>query len=191
MPDLATLDQVRAWLKPGSSSLGTDDDALLQGLISAASAMVLQHIDKTTLLQTEYSEFYDTGPTNFLNLRQAPAVSVTSLVIIGGQTFTETCDPASPRPGQLLLDGQRLVLVGGRFPSGRSSVQVNYTAGYSAVPADISQVVVELVGERYKSRDRIGVRSKSLPNGESVTFDSSALSKMALQVLQPYMRVVP
>lgn len=190
MPDLTTLERVRAWLKPGSSNLGTADDALLGDLISSASAMVLGHLNRTTLGVEDYSEFYDTAAVNFVTLRQSPVVSVTSLVIIGQQTFTEPCDPASPRPGQLLVDRQRLVLVGGRFPAGRSTIQVNYSAGYATVPEDIQQIVVELVGERFKSRDRIGVRSKSLPNGESVTFDRSALSLMAIQVLQPYVRVV-
>jgi hypothetical protein len=188
---LVSLEQVRAWLKPGSGSLGTGDDALLEDLITNASAMVLGYLNLDSFEVRTVIETYDTAAVNFISLREAPVRSVTSVAVIGGETYTQPVDPASPRPGQLIVDRQRVTVVGARFPAGRSSVIVTYQAGYDDTPADVQQVVIELVGERYKSRDRIGVRSKSLPNGESVTFDRSALSLMAEQVLSPYRRVVP
>lgn len=62
---------------------------------------------------------------------------------------------------------------------------------YSYVPADIDQAVCELVGERYKAKDRIGYVSKSLGGQETVTFDVRSMGPYVRELLNPYKRVVP
>ena len=62
---------------------------------------------------------------------------------------------------------------------------------YAYVPADIEQAVIELVGERYKIKDRIGIVSKTLGGQETVVFSQKDMNDYARQILQPYMRVVP
>lgn len=62
---------------------------------------------------------------------------------------------------------------------------------YSYVPGDIEQAVWEMVGERYKYRDRIGVNSKALGGQETVSFSTSSMTLYIRELLNPYKRVVP
>lgn len=64
---------------------------------------------------------------------------------------------------------------------------------YSYVPADIQQAVYELVGEQFKYKDRIGIKSKSLGGGvsETVSYTDTDMSPYLATLLQPYKRVVP
>lgn len=62
---------------------------------------------------------------------------------------------------------------------------------YSYVPADINQAVIELCGERYKYRDRIGHSSKSLGGQETVSFQANNVPQFIIALLNKYIRVVP
>lgn len=62
---------------------------------------------------------------------------------------------------------------------------------YSYVPADIEQAVIELVAERFKAKDRIGISSKTIPNGESISYNNRMVTDPIKQLLQNYCRVVP
>jgi len=75
------------------------------------------------------------------------------------------------------------------FNDDQSSVTVKIS--YSFVPPDVEQAVWELVGERYKARDRIGVNSKALGGQETVSFDIRSMNPYIRELLNPYKRVVP
>lgn len=62
---------------------------------------------------------------------------------------------------------------------------------YSYVPADLAQAVTELVGATYQSKDRIGIRSKSLGGQETISYFQNEITPHMALLLQPYMRVVP
>lgn len=62
---------------------------------------------------------------------------------------------------------------------------------YSYVPADIEQAVIEIISERFKYKDRIGYRSKTLGGQETVTFDNRALTDTVKSYLQSYKVVIP
>lgn len=63
---------------------------------------------------------------------------------------------------------------------------------YSYVPADIEQATYQMVGEQFKYKDRIGVKSKSLSGGvgETVSFSETDMTPYLATLLQPYKRVV-
>lgn len=64
---------------------------------------------------------------------------------------------------------------------------------YAYAPWDVAQGVVEIIGEWFKRKDRIGVLSKSLSGGvgESVTFLQSDMNDSVRASLQPYRNVIP
>jgi hypothetical protein len=62
---------------------------------------------------------------------------------------------------------------------------------YSYVPADIEQVCCELVGERFKYRNRIGEVSKSLNSQETVSYSQKDMPDTLTTMLQSYQRVLP
>lgn len=62
---------------------------------------------------------------------------------------------------------------------------------YAYIPADIVQAATELVGERFKAKERIGVNSQSLAGKESITYyQRSDMSAWMKSALQPYKRVI-
>lgn len=265
---LASLSAVRSWLAPGSGTLSTDGDPQLRSLISAASATVLNFLNRDTFGPQQVSDIYDGTRMSFILLRQWPVISVQSILlspatavlpatVVAGQAPTNgfILEPPPAGNGQ-----QRLLFFGTCLPRGRAAIYATYTAGWQAVetlqvttgtlapaqawvstvslvyastgvplvlvataptvgqyavdeygtftlnagdngmlvtltygyvPADIVQATIEMIGERYRTRDRIGVSSKSLPNGETVAYMIKGMSDYTRSVLQPYMRVTP
>jgi hypothetical protein len=59
---------------------------------------------------------------------------------------------------------------------------------YGFIPQDVAQATTELVAERFRAADRIGLRSKTVGGQETVSFDTSAMSATVLALLQPYRR---
>lgn len=62
---------------------------------------------------------------------------------------------------------------------------------YSYTPADLEQVIVEWVSERFSYRSRIGQRSKSLGGQETMSWDLSGIPNFVDAAIQPYIDVVP
>ena len=60
---------------------------------------------------------------------------------------------------------------------------------YSFIPADIEQACIELVGERYRTKDRIGENSKTLGGQETVTYATDSMNKYVREMLQPFKKV--
>lgn len=186
MPDLTTLTNVKAWL-PDMAQV-TTSDALLSRLISAASQAVCVYCGRADFGVQTYAESYD-GPTGaVLVLRQWPVVQVDTLAFADG-----TSPPAytleAPLPGG---GPQRLILSQGGFPPGPASVSVTYDAGWPSTPLDVEQAVIELVGERFRARERIGLSAKTLGGQETTGFvTSSPFNATIAALLAPYRRVVP
>lgn len=73
-----------------------------------------------------------------------------------------------------------------------SSMDANASVliSYSYVPADIEHACIELVGERYRYRNRIGEISKSLGGQETISFSQKDMPDYVRTLLQPYRRVI-
>lgn len=68
---------------------------------------------------------------------------------------------------------------------------VGLLASYGYIPFDVEQVCIDLIGERAAYRSRIGIRSQSLAGQETISYDTSGLTKYIQGVLNPYMSVIP
>jgi hypothetical protein len=183
--DLTDLPSVKAWL--GLPSAAGPSDGLLAQLITAASAFIGDYLNRQ-LLSANYVETYDATGTRSLMLRQAPVTAVAS-VSFCGQAWTTPGDPVAGTPG-FIFDGRRLSLIGGCFPSG-ALVTVSYTAGYAAVPPAVAQAAIELVGEAFRRRERIGQSSKSLGGQETAAFQVTDMNATNRQMLAAYRAVAP
>ena len=62
---------------------------------------------------------------------------------------------------------------------------------YSYVPAVLEQACLELVGERYRYKDRIGHASKTLGGQETISYSLADMPAYIKTMLQPYRRMVP
>ncbi len=99
---------------------------------------------------------------------------------------------SSPAPlgAGYLFDDSSIYLVGHVFRRGQQNVTVAYTAGYEATPPEIEQACIELVGLKYKERDRIGQVSKNLA-GEVVAFSQKDMPASVQTLLDQYRNQVP
>ena len=183
--DFTDLDTVKAWL--GLPAAAGPSDDLISTLITAVSAFIRDYLN-SAVVSASYVETYDGTGGHDLMLRQAPITAVQS-VAFAGRTLTTPADPIAGTSG-FLFDGRRLSLQGDRFPT-RWPVVVSYTAGYATVPPAIAQAAVELAGEAFRRRERIGQTSKSLGGQETVAFSPADMNATVKTLLAPYRAVAP
>ncbi len=114
----------------------------------------------------------------------------------GGVSFTDTgAALAAIASGQTPSEGQYAVATDDQgnttytFAVADAGRSVALT--YSFTPSDIEQAVIELVGEWFKRKDRIGQNSVNLQSGSTISFSTRDMSPAVRSMLQPYMRVVP
>jgi hypothetical protein len=181
--DLTDLDTVKSWL----GIAGTAADAQLSSLITAVSSFVTNYLGRQ-VLSASYVETQQGNGQSVMLLRNFPITAVAS-VAFAGQAITALADPAALASG-FFFDDRALRLVGYRFPFGLPVV-VTYTAGYASAPADIAQAAVELVGEAYRRRERIGVTSKSLGGQEVVAFSPADMNATVKALLASYQVLAP
>ena len=181
--DLTDLATVKAWL--GVATTTYDDQ--LSGLITAISSFVANYLGRQ-ILGADYVETYRGNGRRSMLLRNFPITAVAS-VAFAGQTITAAADPVALTSG-VLFDDRSLTLVGYRFPLGLPVV-VSYSAGYAATPPDVGQAAVELVGEAFRRRDRIGLASKTLGGQETIAFSLKDMNDTVRALLAPYQVLAP
>ncbi|MEY2864602.1 MAG: hypothetical protein RLY58_2309 [Pseudomonadota bacterium] len=178
---LTTKANVKAFLGLTNAT----DDALLDRLIESASAFIENWLGRQVMAAPAIDHQSGSGK-DVLILRDTPVISVES-VTVNGVLLSQATDAA--QTGWVVVDDW-LVYQHGIWPRGRRNVVIECTVGFSSVPPDIEQAVIDLVALRYKERDRIGHRSKSLA-GETVSYMINDLSDFSRSILGSYRRVVP
>ena len=73
------------------------------------------------------------------------------------------------------------------FNSADNAASVILTYGF--IPADLAQAALEWVALRFKSKDNVGWKSKSLGGQETMSVDSSAMPAAVQMLIQPFKRV--
>jgi len=176
--DLVLIADVKAYL---GGDLQSNDDTVLARLITAASAFFTTSCASAILQQT-YSELYDGKGGTRLYLRQTPVTSVASLSI--GPLAIQP----SVAPGQVgwVLNGNVIVLYGHWFWRGLANVAVTYTAGYATPPTDVAEAVMELVGLRYRGRDRLGKVSEGMGGLATTSYTQKDVSPFIASVIARY-----
>lgn len=88
--------------------------------------------------------------------------------------------------------GQYMITVAASVPTYTFAVaDVGKTAviSYGYIPQDVEQATLEMIAFRFKSREFIGLVSKSLGGQESVTFSQKDMQEFVRSTLQNYRRV--
>lgn len=176
----ATLAQVKEWL----GITGAADDALLTRMLDAATASMERYMART-ILSASYTETRSGTGGNALTLRNRP-ISAVSSVTVNGTAWAAS----DGRSTGYVFDGETLFAIGNIFARASQNVVVTYTAGYATVPADLEQACIELVGAKYKERDRIGIQSKGLA-GESISYIVKEFPDSVMAAMAQYRNVVP
>lgn len=167
-----------AAVKQALGVTNTGDDPLLARLVAGASAAVQTYCGRAFVLQS-LTETYNGNGKAVMALRQTPIVSVSS-VTVDGVTI-----PPRPAPTQagFSFDEMLVYLEGGAFSTaynvpgwsgyvfsvGRQNIVVSYQAGFAAIPWDLEEAVMWIVGYRYKRRHHLDTSAMALPAGGGTT----------------------
>jgi hypothetical protein len=202
--DLTNLANLKGYLFAGNASPPTTSDTLLQRLISAYSQVIQEWLGydvgngiilgATTYTETLDSVWDGSGWSNEwvyqIPIRFPPVTAVSSVTIDGN--VVPSGGDGVRTPGWFLDATQPWsIFVAGYGPifRGKKDVVVVYTGGYAAIPFDVEQACIEMITLRFKSIDRLGVRSQAMA-GETTTYDTSALPDSIQAALRPYKRMV-
>lgn len=164
---------------------GTELDALIDALVDRASAAVEAYLSRK-IESAAHVEIRDGNGGRTMMLEQYPVTDV-SAVTINGQAIPQSSGFGT---AGWRLANRSIVLEGYSFAKGCANVQIDYTAGYQAVPADIEQACIETILLALERRSHIDVSSKSLA-GETVSFITADLPPSARKALDPHRRVAP
>jgi hypothetical protein len=182
MADLTTLANAKQWINESTST----NDAIITRLISAASDYIQTWLNRTFAI-TAYTESRNGYGTDGIAVKNYPITSVTSVTVDG--ITIPACVGQTDNGYVVDEPGTMIYLRGYRFTRGRMNVKLVYSAGFAAVPNEIEQACIELVGRRMKERERIGVVSKGMA-GESITFSQKDFSDAIQTALTNYKKVV-
>lgn len=182
--DLCALADLKSWL----NSVTTNDDANLQSLITNGSVQVLQYLNRAHILASaigSLNENYDGNNSDRLLPHFFPIIAVAAVSVDGVGIPAST---SAFTPG-FLSDARRVLLRGFKFCRGVQNINIQYTAGYSAVPLDLKLAAVEFFALAYRQRTHIGEKSQSLGGQVTLSFDTSAIPLRSMNVFNQYRRV--
>jgi len=134
--DLVTLDDLKAWIykTPTGAGAGANDD-LLKKMITRASQLVCNYLNRTTFYKQSVTELRDGYGKDFMLLREFPVLSISSVTVCT-TTVLQSTGPSDTGYSLEPWDGippgsqQTLILRGYAFAPGRQQNKIIYEAGY-------------------------------------------------------------
>lgn len=183
--DLVTLEYVKTYM----GITGTNSDALLAQLITAASRFAMNYCSRIFISQS-YTKTYNGVGGQWMMLGQEPVTAVASVTIDG------VVMPPNVPPGQsgYVFDDAALYFKNGCyvFNRGVQNITVTFTAGYAAdaIPQDLQQAIAELVSLKYKRRDNLDVASRGIA-GETISYVVADMNRFTKSVLNLYTKAYP
>lgn len=160
----------------------TRNDALIDILVDAADSLVREEIDLPAEAVSTYSEVLDVefAGQRDVPLRYRPVVGVVALTI--GATL-----PTSDQFTVIASGSLRLSAEGAFFPVGRQIVEVTYTAGFAATPADLSHAATLIAVQGFNQGGHSGFETERVST-YSYKLDDSAVPPLAQRILNRYRR---
>lgn len=134
---------------------GSDEDALISRLISAAREQCEQELDRSVAQQT-LMLMLDAFPGGAVLLPRGPVISVSSVQYTDAAGAAQTISGANYAIDDGQVDAWLLPAYGYDWPATReqgNAVRVTYQAGYATCPDAIRQWILLAVGTMYASRE--------------------------------------
>lgn len=193
MADLTTLLDVKTWLPIPSTTMA--DDAKISRLITATSADFMRAVNRPDFLAATYTELREGDGATRIVLRHWPVNTVASLTV-GGTTVPAASSDHVTTPGWYIdsdLDPERQaqVYLAGLTFTDAAIVAITYNAGYTAVPGDVAQAVIDWVAYRYKGIPNIGATRRRDNLGDSVAVEEIGMPLTTQSTIDRYRREIP
>jgi hypothetical protein len=173
--DLTTLANAKEYLRITS----TDDDNMLQRLISSCSIEMQTYINRNFAVQ-QYTDNFIGKDKNYHVFKINPVQSIVSIKVIN-------FDQNYYVPTILFYDTKQ-VFIDGLFKKSYlnyPNCQIVYTAGYNQTPFDVEQACIEWVGVKYKQIESLNMSSKSIAQ-ETTAFIVKDIPDFVKVVLEQY-----
>jgi hypothetical protein len=179
--NLTTIENVKGYLSISSAT----DDALFDRLIDSASGYIQTWLNRSFAVATYTDTFNGTGHSTYM-VSNFPINTITSVIV---DTVSIPLATSTLASGYSFAP-RKIVLRGYAFNTGLLNCSVTYTAGFATVPPEIGQACIEMVANRYREKDRIGLISKGL-SGESIAFSQKDFPDSTRTILNSYKKVIP
>jgi uncharacterized phiE125 gp8 family phage protein len=181
---LITLNQAKDYLS--ISLADTSQDSWVETLINSASDRIERHCLRSFKSASRQTVFDGNG-NNEVVLPHWPVtaiadVRVDSERVFGTDTKLETVDFG-------IVDSMVLRLHATLFPSGSQNVQVNYTAGYTAVPGDLQFACLFLVEWLYRMKNDRRLGRGSVSKGNETVENLPGMPKEVIEILEPFVNI--
>jgi hypothetical protein len=179
MPDLATLAQ----LKQDLTITETANDAQLQRLLDEVSAWFLNQINRGALLTATYTERRNGYGGDSMVPKFYPLTAV-SAVTVNGVSIPQSPDGIQ---GGFIFDELTIYTVGCyRFRKGRLNVELDYTAGYATVPAEIERGVLDQCIFMFRRLPKLGTVTQQMQGITVATFSQKDMAPGLQNLINSY-----
>ena len=155
---IITLSDVYEFL----SVSGSDDDTLYQNLIDRKTMEFENWCGLDSFYVYDYTEYYDGEGDSYLFVKNFPINSIDEIAsdsdwVWGTDTVIDSSD--------YRLVEKNYIAYKSYFNPGLQNIKITYNAGYSVIPLDLKEALVEEVTRVYHRRKEIDVFIKTLQDG--------------------------
>lgn len=165
---------------------GTDDDAMLNRIISAVSLKMQNYMRRAIVEESITGEKHGDGSLGFaLELARYPFDESSVAITLDGTVLDATDYDADESAGLVYYtpsDGDPVL-----WPAGRRNVSITYDSGFASVPADIEHAATVQAAWEFKRTRRLGDRT-SVVGDNTATFLIDAWAPDVVPVLDMYRR---
>lgn len=196
--DLTTVVNIQTWLGNTNAFSGNESQTV-QDAITAFSLYVLHLTGRGPAdgsvptsspfaAAVAYDEFYDGNGNDVLPLRNWPITAVAAVIDTG---VTIQASTSTTSPGYVVDQSKKFLVLryGGNqygyarnqrggltkckgWSLGTQNIEVQYTAGFAAIPFDLEMLARKVVAKKYKGRSWIGQKSQAMAAGAgTIVFD--------------------
>lgn len=179
-----TTEEVKAYADINTTD--TSKDTLIDSLITACSSFIDEYCGKA-FGKSNMTEYFGDVPTTRLILTKYPVDTKKTIQIWDSWDRTYESTDLVPSTDYHVDADNGIIKLDYEVGGSPGSVKVTYSAGFLTIPGAIKQACIELVTRKLKEGPQggLGVPSRALPGGGSVTFVIEALlpqTKIALDL---------
>ena len=178
---LCTLDDVKNFY--GITGDKSEDNDLIKTLIDRYTDIFESYCNRISFETTIYTDYLDSDGGYYIFPEQSPITSVSG---IWDDTEWSWSGSALSSSSYRIANNNSIVSTI-PFTKGKNNIKIVYTAGYSTIPGDLKQVLIEEVVRSFKNRKSIDVVAITASDG-SVSRLSKELLPTTTMVLNRYRR---
>ena len=181
---LCTTQNVKDYI----NDTGTGRDTIIAALIPAAQSFIEEYC-RRVFEKAQVTEYHH-GGADRLFLKRFPIADTPAPVVYEDQDRVYSVDDIVDSEDYFIDNDNGIIFFDWSLQSGRGAIKIIYTGGYDTIPQAVRQACVELVAKKVKTGGSgdIGVISRGMPGGTTVTFNVNELLPETKEALDLFVR---